>query len=81
MSDAQRKALQVFWNTLGIAVVILAGGLAYIGMLWLSTQAAEAIASTSGWRLVIFITIMAFQMGLIVAISRAWITYRMALKP
>lgn len=81
MSDAQRKALQVFWNTLGIAVVILACCLAYMGMLWLGTQIAEATASTSGGRLVVFLTVMCIQLGLLAGIARAWIAYRKALKP
>lgn len=76
MNQAQRKALQTFWNTLGVALLIVAACLAYVGMLWLGSQIADSIAETRGWRFIIFIVVMGAEFGLVVAVGRAWIAYR-----
>jgi len=76
MNQALRKALQVFWNTFGVVVVMVAACLVYTGMLWLGFSIAESIASTSGWRLIAFIIVMGIQAGFVVGVVRGWIAYR-----
>lgn len=76
MNQAQRKALQAFWNTLGFSLLVVAACLAYAGMLWIGSQIADSITESRGWRFIIFIAVMGVQCGLVVAVGRAWVAYR-----